>query len=248
MKSADHRDDDVDFEGFEASLKSLRPRALPERFADDIAFESSLAALAPKALPEDFADLVALESMLSGLRPATPTADFADRVAAASVLVDVTPKALPEGFEARVATEIALGELRPRALADGYVDRVVAACLAEDKTRGTVIPFRRFLVPLSAAAAIALAAIPVLRRPAPDMPAAAVVATTSPASVAADFPDDTDGVSLPVVNLPDGRAYRPVIRNRYAQPVDFRAGPFGVMPVSAPASGTGVDYEPVMFE
>lgn len=247
MTTEKHRHDGEDFDGFEASLKSLRPRALPERFADAVATESLLASLTPAPLPEDFADAVAMESLLGSLAPRKLPAGFADRVTAETALRDVVPAPLPEGFTDRVDAEIALRSVSPRELPAGFVDRVVAASTSA-RPAGLIIAFRRTLVPLSAAAAVAIAATAYFRA-APQTPVVANVETLAPAAAEHPVVADTDGLSLPIVTLPDGSAYRPVIRNRYAQPVDFRATPFGIaVPVTAPASGSGVDYEPVMFE
>ena len=177
------------------------------------------------------ADFDAFEADLKALRPRAPSAGFAERV----------------------AVEADLRSLRPRAPSPGFADRVVTASTAPAKSFGNILRFPALAVPLAAAAALALAFLPELLHTEKISPTGppAVVATAEPARApaAGDFtalPDEA--IHLPVINLGDGRAYRPVIRRRYAAPESFRARPGGaVMPVSFRAS-SGVDYEPVVFE
>lgn len=194
--------------------------------------------------PQDNDDeLAGFEAGLKALRPRAPSPDFADRVAVEARLRAVTPGAPSEDFADRVIVEGRLREVNPRAPSEGFADRVVAASVSVPTAR--VIRFPRALIPFAAAAAVALAFAPALMR---EAPGAGEIASMSPvvAESAPEFP--AEALHLPVINLPDGRAYRPVLRRHASTPSDFRAMPGGaVMPVSfTPAAG--VDYEPVVFE
>lgn len=173
-------------------------------------------------------DLAGFEAELKAMRPRAPGAGFADRVSA----------------------ECELRALTPRAPSPGYADRVEAACVSETSSR--IIPFVRVLAPLAAAAAFALALAPALLRETPagaPGPLADASPEEVPALAEAALPElPEEALHLPVINLPDGSAYRPVLRPRVPSTGGYRAMPGGaVMPVSLPASA-GVDYEPVVFE
>ena len=177
-------------------------------------------------LPPDLADL---EAELSALRPAAPAPDLAERVLVEAVLRSVTPVAPSAEF----------------------ADRVVAASVRP--ARSNVLRFVRFGVPLAAAAAVALMVTPAWRGAPVGVEKLAVVEPTyvdayaeAPVSYAPRFDDDV--VHLPVINLPDGRAYRPVVRAIASAPAEFRAMPGGaIMPVSF-TRDEGVEYHRVDFE
>lgn len=161
------------------------------------------------------------------------------------------PRAPSEGFADRVAVETRLRELRPRRPSPEFDARVMRACAERDAPR--LLRFPRALIPAAAAAALVLAFLPAFtgRRPAGAEPAPVASApgeASAPLLAAAEPEAPAEPLHLPVINLPDGRAYRPVLRPRPVSPDVFRAMPGGaVMPVSLPASAR-VDYEPVIFD
>lgn len=230
--NADNLLPDDDFSDLESALKSLRPRAVSCGFAD-------------RAI---------VEPVLQSVSPAAPGEGFADGIVVAGVLAGVSPAEPGEGFAARVVTEGVLAGVTPAPTTAGFADRVLAASVSGNRSR--IIPFVRYFVPLAAAAALAVMVVPSLVKH--EAPSAAVLAGSSPdaapvtavaeasSDLAPGFPEEA--LHLPVVNLPDGRAYRPVIRSRGAVPASFRAGPGGVvMPVSMSA-GSEIEYRPVTFE
>jgi hypothetical protein len=233
-----------------------------DNFPHDDAFddiEGALRALRPRGPSAGFADRVSAEARLRELSPLDLSADFADRVVTEGRLREVTPVPPPADFADGVITECALHALRPKEPSAGFADRVVLACAAEPVARRNILSFPRVLVPLAAAAALALALAPVLTRfGKPDAPVATVasatpveisapsVPETEVAATSAEFPEEA--LSLPVINLGDGRSFRPVLRRGVSEPSDFRAMPGGaVMPVSF-SETSAVDYEPVNFE
>lgn len=211
--------------------------------------ESALKSLRPRAVSSGFADRAVVEPVLHSVSPVSPAGGFADGTVVAGVLAAVSPAEPGEGFADRVVTEGVLAGVTPAATTAGFAGRVVAASVSGSPSR--VIPFVRHLVPLAAAAALAAMVAPsLLKHETPAVAAFADAATKSVAGVSPDlapgFPDEA--LHLPVVNLPDGRAYRPVIRSRDALPASFRAGPGGVvMPVSM-STGSEIEYRPVTFE
>lgn len=200
---------------------------------------------------DDFADF---EAALKSLHPRAPSPDFVDRATVEPVLRSLTPGAPTEDFADRVITEGRLREVAPRRPSEGFADRVVAASVSVPAARRNILRFPGALVPFAAAAALALAFAPALLR---EKPATVAVVETTPvrvdpsaptvvAEAAPEFPDEA--LHLPVINLPDGSAYRPVLRRQASAPEEFRAMPGGaVMPVSFTPS-SGLDYEPVVFE
>ncbi len=162
-----------------------------------------------------------------------------------SELRSLRPRSASEGFAERVALEARLRSLSPRAPSEGFAERVVAAGAVSGRSR--LFRFPGALAPLAAAAALAVAFAPALQRNRHAAPAtvAEPVAVASAATYAG-LPEEA--LHLPVINLPDGSAYRPVLRPRLRASGAFRAMPVGVvMPVGHPVSA-GVDYEPVVFE
>ena len=189
-------------------------------------------------LPDDFSEL---EAELRAVRPVAPSAGFADRV----------------------AVESRLRAVRPRPPSAGFADRVVAASVREPSAllRFPVrIPFPARLA-LGATAAFALAALAISGRPGAEPVRApgpvAVAAHTRPvAPVPAARPAAPtlwavadDGSVLPVVNLSDGRVYRPRVLRSDPAPTGFRAMPGGaVMPVSYGTGPAAIEYSPVEYE
>ncbi len=211
--------------------------------------------------PQDNDDgLAGFEAGLKALRPRAPSHGFADRAAVEASLRSIDPAAIAEGFADRVVTESRLREPVPASPTEGFADRVVAACVSTQAARWYVIRFPGAWGPFAAAAALALAFAPALLREKEGAPeasrirgadsdrrrdASATFTSTGVAEMAAEFP--AEALHLPVINLPDGRAYRPVLR-REATPSGFRAMPGGVvMPVLFTPS-VGIDYEAVVFE
>lgn len=185
-------------------------------------------------------DLAELEAELAALAPVAPDPEFADRVVVESVLRSVTPVAPSAGFAARVVAE----SVRP--------------------ARSNVLRFARLAVPFAAAAAVAAMVVPGVWSPdarnvvvqvadaevVEAAPAAPVAAVSTYAHLPVDLPPQygDEVVHLPVINLPDGRAYRPVVRGAGGAPSGFRAMPGGaVMPVSF-TQESGVEYHRVEFE
>lgn len=197
---------------------------------------------------EDFSDI---ESALKSLRPRAVSGGFADRAAVEPLLKSVSPTPPGEDFAGLVSVECTLATVTPREPSEGFADRTVAASVSGNTVR--IIPFVRRWAPLAAAAALAVALLPAVLRDKPAAPAQLAEAPAPVATVASANPDLAPGfpeeaMSLPVVNLPDGRAYRPVLRERPVSTEDFRAGPGGVvMPVSLSAKRE-LEYQPVTFE
>lgn len=163
------------------------------------------------------------------------------------------PRGASAGFSDRVAIETALRSLHPRRPSPGFERRVAAACgVAESR----VLRFPLARVALGLAAAVAVAVLVVSRPgPAPDSvaPQVARVITapaTAPASgvaAGAAYARADDGTILPVINLSDGRAYRPSLRPREIAPESFRATPAGILPAACGAGAT-LEYSPVEYE
>lgn len=160
------------------------------------------------------------------------------------------PRGASAGFLDRVATETALRSLHPRRPSPGFERRVAAACgVAESR----VLRFPLTRVALGLAAAVAVAVLVVSRPgPAPDSvaPQVARVITapvTAPVAAGAAYARADDGTILPVINLSDGRAYRPSLRPREIAPESFRATPAGILPAACGAGAT-LEYSPVEYE
>lgn len=204
----------------------------------------------PQDNDDDFADF---EAGLKSLHPRAPSPDFVDRATVEPVLRSLSPGAPSEDFADRVITEGRLLDLAPRSPSEGFADRVVAASVSVPSAR--ILRFPRALVPFAAAAALALAFAPSLMRRAdpvatvaeltvPAVPAPVESAPKAPVEVAAVSPEHE--MPLPVIDLPDGRSYRPKLRTEYSAE-SYRAMPGGVVvPVSFPVSSS-VEYEPVVF-
>ncbi len=182
--------------------------------------------------------------------------DFAELEADLRALA---PRAPSAGFSDRVDTETTLRARRPRHPSPGFERRVAAACgVAESR----LIRFPLPRIAAGLAAALALAAL--LHRPdtVPATPAPALVARDTPAQAApgapvapdtgvdtaATFARADDGTILPVINLGDGRAYRPTLRRRESAPASFRATPAGILPASYGGAGATLEYSPVEYE
>lgn len=159
------------------------------------------------------------------------------------------PRGASAGFLDRVATETALRSLHPRRPSPGFERRVAAACgVAESR----VLRFPLARVALGLVAAVAVAILVSRPVPAPDSAApqvARVIAAPATAPVAAEaaYARADDGTILPVINLSDGRAYRPSLRPREIAPESFRATPAGILP-AAYGAGATLEYSPVEYE
>lgn len=180
--------------------------------------------------------------------------DFADLEADLRAL---RPRGASAGFLDRVDTETTLRALHPRRPSAGFNDRVAVAC---GVARPTLLrfPVTRIALGLAAALAVALLVTHTAGETAPAAPGrlTAVASTHVPAAdtVAPEIPADAayaradDGTILPVINLGDGRAYRPTLRPREAAPNGFRATPAGILPASYGAAGATLEYSPVEYE
>lgn len=186
--------------------------------------------------------------MTSGIHD-DPAFDADDPEALLRAMRPLPPAA---GFAARTALECRLHALRPRRPSRGFAGRVADAC-EPARFPARLLRFAPASLALGAAASVALVVSARLSRAPEVSPAAPVSVAVAPSPLPADTvwsEAGESGVVLPVVNLSDGRAYRPRVRLADPSPARFRAMPGGaIMPVSFGASpGAIIEYSPVEYE